>query len=178
MKIKPVYLVILFSFLSMQSCWFFNEPDDFVAVEPVDYYTPIIMQRSDFEATTTLQSTPEAIVNSGKIYVKDHYIFINERNKGFHIIDNSDAMNPENIGFLNVLGSSDLTIKGTSVYVNNATDLLALTIDPETGSIEITKRIPNAFPQIRSPFGNRFFGLDENEIIVDWIIENDSNENS
>ncbi|WP_298896969.1 hypothetical protein [uncultured Psychroserpens sp.] len=172
MKMKPFVMLMLLCFsLSFQSCWFLNpEDDDIILTQVEDYYEPVIMQRSNFENTTSLQSTPEVIVNSGKIYVKDNYIFVNERNKGFHIINNTDPSNPQNVAFLNVLGSSDLTIKGESIYVNNATDLLALTLDPQNGTMEITKRIPNAFPQLRSPFGAYFYGIQENEIIVDWTI--------
>ncbi|WP_298903972.1 hypothetical protein [uncultured Psychroserpens sp.] len=171
MKMKPFAWLLLLCFsLSFQSCWLTDTEDDIVTTTVPDYYVPVIMQRSVFENTTTLQTTPEVIVNSGKIYVKDNFIFINERNKGFHIINNTDPSNPENIAFLNVLGSSDLTIKGASIYVNNATDLLALTLNAQEGTMEITKRIPNAFPQISSPLGSNFYGVQNNEIIVDWTL--------
>ncbi|WP_460219228.1 hypothetical protein [Psychroserpens sp. MEBiC05023] len=179
MKLKPYTLLLVFCCgISMQSCWLTDNTDEFVNVEPQEFYEPVIMQRSEFETTTTLQLTPEVIVNSGKIYVKDNYIFINEQNKGFHIINNSDPSNPQNVAFLNVLGSSDLTIKGNSIYVNNATDLLAITLDPQAGTMEITKRVPNAFPQINSPFGNLFYDLEADEIIVDWTFSDSTNDNS
>ncbi len=180
MKIKPLAILLFCCCLSLQSCWptGTDDTDAFIDLQPSDYYQPVIMQRSEFETTTTLLTNAEVIINSGKIYVKDTYIFINERNKGFHIINNTDPTNPQNIAFLNVLGSSDLTIKDDAIYVNNATDLLALTIDINSGTIEITKRVTNAFPQIRSPFGSEFYNLQENEIIVDWILNDTSNEPS
>ena len=175
MKIKPLALLLLVCVsISLQSCWLVDPEDDIITTTIQDYYEPVIMERSEFEHTTSLQTTPEVIVNSGKIYVKDNFIFINERNKGFHIINNTDPSNPENIGFINVLGSSDLTIKGSSIYVNNATDLLALTLDLQNETLEITKRIPNAFPQISSPLGSFFYGAQDNEIVVDWTL-NDNN---
>ncbi|OUS01081.1 hypothetical protein A9Q86_07900 [Flavobacteriales bacterium 33_180_T64] len=168
---NPFALLLLLCFsMSFQSCWLRDSEDDIITTNIQDFYEPVIMQRSEFETTTTLQTTPEVIVNSGKIYVKDNYIFINERNKGFHIINNTDPSNPQNVAFLNVLGSSDLTIKGASIYVNNATDLLAITLDSQAGIMEITKRIPNAFPQISSPFGLNFYEIQNNEIIVDWTL--------
>jgi len=160
--------------LLLQSCWLSSTEDDFPP-QIQDYYQPVTMLRSEFNETTSLQTTPEVIVNSGKIYVKDNFIFINERNKGFHIIDNTDPTNPQNIAFLNVLASSDLTIKGYSVYVNNGTDLLALTIDTQSGTMEITKRVPNAFPQLTSPFGNVYYGANDDEVVVDWIFNENNN---
>ncbi|MFT5846386.1 MAG: hypothetical protein ACJARX_000273 [Psychroserpens sp.] len=174
MKLKPIATLLLGCSLSFQSCWLSDTADDFPP-QIQDYYEPVTMVRSEFDTTTTLQTTAEVIVNSGKIYVKDNFIFINERNKGFHIIDNTDPTNPQNIAFLNVLGSSDLTIKGNSVYVNNATDLLALTLDAQAGTMEITKRVPNAFPQLTSPFGNVYYGANENEVVVDWIFKGNNN---
>ena len=174
MKLKPIAVLLLCCSLTIQSCWPTGSGDD-LPPQAQDYYQPVTMLRSEFNTTTTLQTTPEVIVNSGKIYVKDNFIFINERNKGFHIIDNTEPSNPQNIAFLNVLGSSDLTIKGNTVYVNNATDLLAITLDTQTGTMEITKRIPDAFPQLTSPFGNVYYGINDDEVVVDWIIIENNN---
>ncbi|WP_047551620.1 hypothetical protein [Psychroserpens sp. Hel_I_66] len=169
MKLKSIATLLLCCCFSLQSCWLTDAEDDLPPLIQ-DYYEPVTMQRSDFMTTTSLQTSPEMIVNSGKIYVKDNFIFINERNKGFHIIDNTDPTNPQNIAFLNVLGSSDLTIKGNAIYVNNATDLLAISLNLQEGTMQITKRVPNAFPQISSPFGNEYYGVNEDEIVVDWIL--------
>ncbi|MEM6516911.1 MAG: hypothetical protein AAF688_12060 [Bacteroidota bacterium] len=162
--------------MTLQSCWLGgNDVEDPLTVNPPnDFYEPIIMQREEFETTTSFQTAPEPMMNTGKIYVKDNFIFINEKDKGFHIIDNADRSNPEPVAFLRVLGSSDLSIKGSTVYVNNATDLLALDIDTQAGTLEIKKRIANTFPQLRSPFGQTFWNLDENEIIVGWQISEDN----
>ena len=32
----------------------------------------------------------QQIIHPGKIYFKDHYIFVNEYQKGIHVIDNTD----------------------------------------------------------------------------------------
>jgi hypothetical protein len=104
MKLKAVVVLLICCSLSFQSCWLTDTEDD-VLPQMQDYYEPVTMQRSEFNATTILQATAEVIINSGKIYVKDNFIFINEHNKGFHIIDNTDPTNHQNIAFLNVLGS-------------------------------------------------------------------------
>ncbi len=110
-----------------QSCWLNTGEDDENMVEPfpISSYNPVIVKRQVLETSTILQE-PQTIVNSGKIYVKDDFLFINEKNQGFHIFNNSNPANPTNIGFLKVLGSSDLAIKNDIIYVNNATDLIAI----------------------------------------------------
>ncbi|NRB59257.1 MAG: hypothetical protein HRU50_04860 [Winogradskyella sp.] len=153
------------------SCIGWGLDDDVVNEDPFGptfNYQPVTMNRAEFETTTSVESTPRTIINSGKIYVKGNYIYVNEVNKGFHIINNTDPTNPVNIGFIQVLGSSDLSIKENVFYVNNATDLLAFTLDESTETITITKRLENVFPQIWTPEGPGFYDIADNEVIIDW----------
>lgn len=155
----------------LQSCWLNNVENDDVIGEPfsMSAYNPVIVKRQILE-TSTLLEDPKAIINSGKIYVKDSFLFINEKNQGFHIFNNSNPENPENIAFLKVMGSTDLAIKNDVIYVNNATDLIAIQTHLGSNSIEITKRIPNTFPQMFSPEGFQYTNLQEDDIIVDWTL--------
>lgn len=166
-------LTLLFPFallFLLQSCWWTNdESDDIIFLPSVSLYEPVILERAVFETTTEIED-PRAINKSGKIYVKDDFLFVNEVNQGFHIFNNSDPTNPQNIAFLKVLGASDISIKNDIFYINNATDLIAVLPNFEQNSIEITKRIPNTFPQLWSPEGFEYFGLESDEIIVDWIL--------
>lgn len=167
-KIRIVLIVALLSIL--QSCWWGDQSDDMPS-PPGNHsnYTPVIVNRSALEASTSFES-PRTIVNSGKIYVKGNYLFINEKNEGFHVFNNSNPENPVNIGFLKVLGSSDLAVKESVIYVNNAVDLIAIHPDFSTTSVEITKRIPNTFPQLVSPDGFQYYNLQEDDVIVNWIL--------
>lgn len=155
----------------LHSCWLNHGENDDVNGEPfsISAYNPVIVKRQVLETSTILED-PKAIINSGKIYVKDSFLFINEKNQGFHIFNNSNPENPENIAFLKVMGSSDLAIKNDIIYVNNATDLIAIQTHLESNSIEITKRIPNTFPQMFSPEGFQYTNLQEDDIIVDWTL--------
>ena len=71
MKLKPIAVLLLCCCLSFQSCWLTDPADDFPP-QIQDYYEPVTMLRSEFDATTTLQTTPEVIVNSGKIIVEEN----------------------------------------------------------------------------------------------------------
>jgi hypothetical protein len=127
------------------------------------------MKRAAFEASTGFES-PKTIVNSGKIYVKGQFLFVNEKNEGFHVFDNNNPENPINIGFLKALGSSDLAIKDDIIYINNAVDLIAIQPDFATSTISVTKRIPNTFPQLFAPDGMEYYNLQDDEIIVNWTL--------
>ncbi len=83
--------------------------------------------------------------NPGKIYVKGQYLYINERSKGIHIIDNSDPSAPINVSFIDIPGNIDIAAKGNIFYVDNYKDLVAIEIiNPQT--INIVKRIEGAVP--------------------------------
>ncbi|MBO6881926.1 hypothetical protein [Winogradskyella sp.] len=170
---KFFLLLTVTSSLLFQACigWGSDDADD-IDPFPTGSYEPVIMQRTDFEAATILENTPRTIENSGKIYVKDNFIFVNEVNQGFHLINNTDPTNPINIGFIKVLGSSDLSIKEDVFYANNATDLIAFKIDEATETLTITKRLENVFPQIWSPEGVIYYPIEDNEVIVDWELIN------
>ena len=168
---KKTKLVLLVSVIAiLQSCIWPDQSDD-VVLNPQSDYTPTILKRPAFEATTGCES-PKPIVNSGKIYVKGQFLFVNEKNEGFHVFDNSNPENPINIGFLNVLGSSDLAIKDNIIYVNNAVDLIAIEPNFSNSTIAVTKRIPNTFPQLFSPDGVEYYDLEDDDIIVNWTLNN------
>ncbi|WP_296383717.1 hypothetical protein [Winogradskyella sp.] len=164
---KTYILLFAVTALLFQSCFPFGGGGD--DEPPIgNNYEPVIMKRDAFETSTSLENIPRVIENSGKIYVKDNFIFVNEINQGFHLINNSDPSNPQNIGFIKVLGSSDLSIKENVLYANNATDLIAFTIDETSETLTITKRLENVFPQIWSPEGQSYYNLEADDIIVNW----------
>ncbi|MBA3985495.1 MAG: hypothetical protein H0X63_02725 [Flavobacteriales bacterium] len=167
MKLKNIMLLLIVAtFIS--SC-IFNGNDDDIPFEPSQsVYEPIKMPRNEFENTTQLLP-PRAIINSGKIYIKGHLLFINEVNEGFHVFNNSNPATPENIGFLKILVSTDLAIKNDVIYSNNGPDLIAIVTNIENRTIGITKRVVYTFPDAMSFSPDGFyFPTQENEIIIGY----------
>jgi len=165
-KIKILGLFIcLFTFYGCP----YQGPDDGPFIDEASLYSPVILSRSDFENSISV-SNAIPINKAGKIYIKNDILFINEINQGFHVFDNSNPNNPQNIAFIKVLGSKDLAVKGDVIYVHNATDLIALKPNYTNLSFQLTKRVRNTFPQITSPDGFYYTDLGEDEIIVDWIL--------
>ncbi len=172
MKQKLFKLFIFSIALILMGCFGFNGNDDDDGPNTIDLpqsaYSPVFMDREEFETTTELLP-PQTIVNSGKIYVKDAFLFINEVREGFHIINNANPENPQNIAFLKVIGSSDISIKNNSLYVDNAIDLIALRINDTYDSVEITKRITDIFPNPMAYSPDGFYETSSSDqIIVGW----------
>lgn len=165
---KTIYRLLILSLILLNtSCPFYGGDDGFIQTSA---YEPVILEREAFENSTELVDD-QSIETSGKIYVKDNYLIINEPRKGFHIYDNTNPENPTKIKFLRVLGSSDLSIKGNMIYANNARDLIALSIDEDFKNVTVTKRLQNVFPELLSPDG--FYGYASNsQVIIDWKLKN------
>jgi len=162
---------MLFCILIQSCCPPFTDCDETFEPAFESSYEPVLLSRSDFEKSVAISNTV-AIGVSGKIYVKDNLLFINELRKGFHVYDNSDPANPKAIKFLEAPGSTDLVIRDNMIYINQATDLIAVEYNVRTNTASLTKRIPNTFPQLRSPDGFDAYDIPENSIIVDWQLKN------
>ncbi len=151
--------------LFLQACWpILDEVDD---ISISSEYEPVYLARTTLENSVVLKG-PKPILSSGKIYIKDNLLFINEVRKGFHIFDNSNPQKPVKIKFIEAPGCTDLAIRENAVYINQATDLIAIRLDFNLTSISVTKRIKNTFPQLVSPDGFYADDIPENSIVVDW----------
>ena len=51
------------------------------------------------------QIAPQPIQNSGKSLLYNQYLFLSENNKGIHVIDISDTLNPQKISFIKIPGN-------------------------------------------------------------------------
>lgn len=171
MKNQKLLFAMLFCIVFQSCCPFLVdcESDDFI--ETASSYEPVFLNRVDFEKSVALKNSV-AIGTSGKIYIKDNLLFVNELNKGFHVYDNSDPANPKSIKFLEAPGSTDMAIRNNIVYINQATDLIAVAYDATVNTANLTKRIPNVFPELRSPDGFDAYDIPENSVIVDWKLKN------
>jgi hypothetical protein len=146
----------------------------FTPVEnPPQEFTPVLMTRAQLD-NSILWKEARQPVNPGQIYYKDGYIFINEKYKGIHVIDNQNPSAPVNIGFISVPGNIDMAVKGNSMYVDNAVDLVTLDLS-SIPNIQVTSRVASTFPELIPP-GWSYVPLDyqeknrpSNTIIVEWI---------
>ena len=169
---KQQLLLLLLLSISCLSFVFYGCTDDDFNDPFISRYEPVYLSRADFENAVAIKKTV-AIGTSGKIYLKDSLLFINEINKGFHVFDNSDPTDPKAVAFLETPGATDMAIRNSIIYINQATDLIAIEYNAQTNQVALSKRIQNTFPELRSPdgFDRFYFDLPEDAIITDWIIK-------
>jgi hypothetical protein len=140
----------------LTGCYYTQNNDVEPPFTPRNAYKPIYATNST-EAKEVRVTAPAKLEKVGKIYYKDNFIFINENNKGVHIINNSNPAAPQKVAFLNIRGCTDIVIKNNLLYANNLIDLVVLDV---TNPLQATlkNRIENAFlysprpPQINVSF--------------------------
>jgi hypothetical protein len=87
----------------------------------------------------------------GKICFYGSYLFINEYQKGIHVVDLSDPSQPERVAFINIPGNVDMAIRNDMLFAESYVDLLAIDIsDPEHP--ELSKRVEDLFEYVIPPY--------------------------
>jgi hypothetical protein len=140
--------------------------DKTTATHTVKYtvMTPVLKLKADVLAAINGNSS-EAVQQAGKIYVKGRFIYLNEVDKGIHIIDNSDPSRPSQVAFLNIPGNRDIGVRDNILYADMYADLLAIDIS-NPGKVTVTNRIADFFMSRRYTYGSV---VDDNYVAVDWI---------
>lgn len=111
----------------------------------------------------TNSATP--ITSSGKLFIRGNYIFLTEKNKGVHIINNSNPSSPVNESFIPIPGSEDIVIKDNIMMADCFIDLLSIDIS-NPNDIKLVNTAKNVFPERRYVNG---FEIDSNYVITEWI---------
>lgn len=159
-------LAVLILCLSLTSC-FYNNGDEQPPVDIfISNYNPVTLDRNTFERSIAIQDK-KAVTESSKIYIIENYIFINDKRTGFHIFDNTNPENPIKKKFLNVPGATDVAIRNNILYINQATDLVVLSLNFNDFSMQLNKRMRNVFPELRSPEGENY--TEDDKVVVNWL---------
>ena len=91
------------------------------------------------------------MVKPGKIYFKDQYMYINEYQKGIHVVDLSDPANPALKAFIKIPGNVDMAIKDNMLYADSYIDLVLIDISNPEQPNEV-KRIEEMFEYVIPPY--------------------------
>ena len=155
---KIIILLLLVSIYGLQSCLKDKITHTYTLVRPV--------YKTKAEVYANIKSNaPRAIEAPGKIFLYGNYIFLNELDKGIHVIDNTNPSNPVEKTFINIPGNLDITVKGNTLYADLYSDLVVLNISNPL-AVRFEKSIAHVFPNRR--YANGFIA-DSTLIIVDWI---------
>ena len=162
-KIIPIspatFILVVFTFL-LSSC----VKDNCSHIYTYTFYQPVYKTTAQVKADIK-SNAPKEVKNPGKIVILGRYIFLNEVDKGIHVIDNNIPSSPKNVAFIDIPGNMDLAVKGNSLYADLYTDLVTLDISNPL-NVVVKKYNEGVFP-FRA-YGNGFYA-DSSKIIVDWV---------
>jgi len=125
---------------------------------------PIYLSFEDWRALDVDLVQERDLEFPGKIYIKDNLLFINDLYSGIHVYDNANPASPINLGFLDIPGNSDMSIRNNILFADSYYDLLSIDIT-DINSPVIVDRVEDAFE-----FNNAQAvpGLDDDFPIAEW----------
>ena len=132
---------------------------------------PLIMSRAEFANGVDIVP-PRPIDESGKVYAYQDYIFVNDKSKGVHVIDNSSPQRPVKIAFIEIPGNVDISVKDNYLYADSIMDLIVLDIS-DINNIQQVNRLENVLREgIIFPFGVDIVEYNaydyETEVLIGW----------
>ena len=127
------------------------------------FYRPVYKTKEEVRANIK-SNAPRPLNKTGKLYIRGNYIFLNEVDKGIHIINNSNPANPVNVAFIDIPGNMELAVKGDMLYADMYTDLVTIDIS-NPSNITVKKIIENLFPYRYYGSG---FNADHSMVIAEW----------
>ncbi len=160
--------------LACITVWTISCDDDNQDEKYADYLVarPLTMTFEEFENSVDIIG-PLPIDESGKIYAYKDYVFVNDKYKGVHVIDNSTPTSPQKIAFIKIAGNVDISVKDDYLYADSLTDLMVFDIS-NIDNIQIVNRMRDVLrDNVVWPAADIFEydGLDyQNEILVGWEV--------
>lgn len=131
--------------------------------ESYSFYKPVYQTKDEVKAGIK-NSPSESITKPGKIVLMGNYLFLNDIDKGIHVIDLSDVSKPQKIAFIHIPGCVDIAINGNNLYADCYTDLVTIDItDPR--NVTVKQFLNGVFP-------HRYYGTfsaDTGKVIQKWV---------
>jgi len=163
-----IFLFFIFS-LTVLSC---GKENDLV----VEGMSPIYVSPTDFSLVRT--ESPKEFDELGNIVNLGNFIFIVEKNKGIHVIDNVDPKNPVKKYFWSIPGCTEFTIEEDVLYADNSFHLLVIDIS-DYSNIKVLDYIKDIYEdkglyQLRPPltYNGYFVCADKkNGILIGWELK-------
>lgn len=167
-RIIPLFLALTILFL--YGC-------DEKRAEKVEYTInePITMSADAFRNAVKVTTTPRTIEERGKLCFYNGYLYISEPEVGIHIIDNRKPANPQSVGFIELLGNVDISVRNDRLYADSYIDLVWFDLT-NPAQPELINRLegvfPFALPSIENEFGYSYSACNaafaENQVVVGW----------
>ena len=156
-NMKKLFLFLVFALIS----------GTFISLDSGETYRPVFMSREVLDNSVSYIAGAREMIWTGKIYYRSPYIFVNERYKGVHVINNTNPAHPVKEGFILAPGCIDMAVKDHILYLDNAVDLVSFDLN----SKQVTKRIRNVFPEPVPPDDGgivNYHNRPKDYILVEW----------
>lgn len=172
-------LFFLLLTLVLSSCWTWDNRNG-------GYYGPVIPKHkvwgskpvyTDKQSAKAIRYLPgkQPLQQSGNIYAFGRYIFQVDVGSGIHIIDNTVPAAADRIGFIELRGCSQLSIRGAYLYTNSLDDLVTLDLSDPAQPREVN-RLAGAFPEMAwnatqmQPADTGFYICPRfDSVVVSWV---------
>jgi hypothetical protein len=168
---KSLFLFCI-SLLALSSC-----TDNVTEMVTYKINEPIFMETVTFRNSVRVKTQSEKIESIGKMCFFNNYLYISEPQKGIHIINNTDPSNPQQIGFIELLGNADLAIRNGLLYADSYIDLVWFDVsNPALPELKgrLDSIFPTALPLIPNQYGydyaSSYSGANKG-IIVGWELK-------
>jgi hypothetical protein len=158
-KISLLFVVVMGGLLLLPGCLKDHVTEKYQLFEPVYALKSTVLANINGDPGTPMSQ-------AGQIYVKGSYIYLNDPDKGIHIIDNSDPAHPVQTAFLNIPGNLNIGIRNNILYADMYADVLSIDIS-NVHQVKI-------LGMLRSFFTTRVFVPDTNYVIAGWIVKDTS----
>jgi len=159
---KNILIYLFLSSILFTSC----EKDFEVAGKKPVYYS--------YEDSTVIRRLdPIEFGDLGKIVTSGNYIFIGEKNKGIHVINNVDPTNPIKEHFWQIPGNREFTVFGNILYAENGKNLWVINIE-NFAKITVENIIINQYyPRFEERYPSGYSGYfecyyEKNGIFKEW----------
>jgi hypothetical protein len=113
---------------------------------------------------------PQPVNKPGKIYVYGSYLLVNELKKGIHVFNNENPAQPQPLGFLQILGNTDMAVRNDILYADHLGNLVALQVSG-FNQVQTLGTLPlkNWNLGVPPPAGFHFECVDPSKgLVVDW----------
>ena len=102
----------------------------------VTYFVPVYETTAQLAQKVSIDPAKD-YTQAGKILTYQNYIFINKPQEGIHVVDNSDPANPQNLHFISIPGSIDMSIIDDHLYSDMYSALVVFDISTITAPVLI-----------------------------------------
>ncbi|PBQ34238.1 hypothetical protein CNR22_21510 [Sphingobacteriaceae bacterium] len=155
MKIKTLTTLMLVAFI-LSSCLKDKRMKTYSIYRSEYSIKPEVMENAKLQS-------PRSLKDLGSFVLYNNAMYINEKNKGIHVVDYTNPANPINKGFIPIPGNKGLSIKNNVLYADCYCDLFVFKIQSDQ-NITLENTLTKVFP-----YTINYANDDSNYVAFTWI---------